>query len=129
MAALRFELQSNLGWLDDILETRNYLRDEAWVEMKNRGYISYLRRPIPRRVITTYNRLHALNQQIYYLKHPDERDEFSTGEADNIREDLRDSILDLIALLDKTYPRVGRNFKETRASPRWSINQLDSRQK
>jgi len=50
-AAFRFEMQSNLGWLDDILESRNYLRDEAWVKMKNEGYVSYLPSPIPLRII------------------------------------------------------------------------------
>jgi hypothetical protein len=68
VAALRFEIEFNLEWLDDIFESRNYLRDEAWVGMKNKGYISYLRSPIPLKVITTYNQLHRLNEQIRVLK-------------------------------------------------------------
>jgi len=39
VAALRFELQSNFVWLDNIFESRNYLRDEAWVALKNKGFI------------------------------------------------------------------------------------------
>src|SRR5687768_9762550 len=37
VAALRFELQSNLEWMDDIFESQIYLRDEAWSILKNKG--------------------------------------------------------------------------------------------
>ena len=49
-AAFRFELESNLGWLDDIVETRNYLRDEAWIRMKNEGFFTYLIPPFQNRL-------------------------------------------------------------------------------
>ena len=68
VAALRFELQSNLGWLVDIVDTHNYLRDEAWVILKNKGYISYLHKPIPIQVIKVYDQLLGLNKYIHTLK-------------------------------------------------------------
>jgi hypothetical protein len=111
VAALRFELESNLGWLDDIFESRNYLRDEAWVGIKNKGYISYLRSPIPLKVITTYNQLHRLNEQIRVLKETEKGEEkFDAKKAEATREHLRDSITSLIALMDATYPEIGKNF-------------------
>src|ERR1700730_6479400 len=67
-AALRFELELNLGWLETIFDTRNYLRDEAWVGMKNKGWISYLPNPIPRQVIEVYDRLHGVNELVHDLK-------------------------------------------------------------
>lgn len=112
VAALRFELESNLGWLDDIFESRNYLRDEAWVGMKNKGYISYLRSPIPLKVITTYNQLHKLNEEIRVLKEPEKgENKFDANKAKAVREHLRESITSLIALMDATYPKIGRNFR------------------
>lgn len=87
VAALRFELESNLGWLDDIFESRNYLRDEAWVGMKNKGYISYLHSPIPWKVITIYDQLHRLNEQIRILKETERGDkEFDANKANTDRE-------------------------------------------
>ena len=111
VAALRFELESNLGWLDDIFESLNRLRDEAWVGMKNKGYISYLRSPIPLKVITTYNQLHRLNGQIRVLEETDKGEKkFDAKKAEATREHLRDSITSLIALMDATYPEIGKNF-------------------
>jgi len=113
-AALRFELESNHGWLDDILESRNYLRDEAWVAMKNKGYISYLRSPIPLMVITTYNQLHRLNEQIRVLKETKQREiKFNARKAMVDRELLRGSISSLIVQMDASYPEIGKNFKKS----------------
>ncbi len=112
-AALRFELESNLGWLNDIFEYRNYLRDEAWVGMKNRGFISYLKSPIPLMVISTYNQLHKLNEQIRILKETEMGEEnFDRSKANEIRSELRDSIVDLIVRMDKAYPEIGKNFRK-----------------
>ena len=120
VAALRFELESNLEWLDEIFESRNYLRDEAWVGMKNKGYISYLHRPIPRNVITTYDQLHKLNEQIRALKEFEPRtkggaEKFDAKKADADRTRLRESIKGLIALMDATYPEIGKNFNKTQS--------------
>jgi hypothetical protein len=117
VAALRFELESNLGWLDDVFESHNYLRDEAWVGMKNKGYISYLRNPIPLKVITTYNQLHRLNEQIRILKETEKgKKNFDAKKAEANRERLRDSIIGLIALLDATYPKIGKNFRKKQST-------------
>lgn len=112
-AAFRFELESNLGWLDDIFESLNYLRDEAWVRMKNEGYVSYLPSPIPRKVISVYDQLHRLNRQISVLKKSERgTPDFDTKKAEADREQLRESIKELIALFDAAYPEIAKNFRK-----------------
>lgn len=111
VAALRFELESNRAWLGDIFESRNYLRDEAWVMMKNKGFISYLPSPIPRTVIATYDQLHSLNERIRVLKEAAEGvEEFDAEKANAARTRLNGSIVGLIALMDRAYPEIGKNF-------------------
>ena len=114
VAALRFELESNLSWIKDIFDTRNYLRDEAWVIMKNKGYISYLRKPIPMKVIRAYDQLHRLNERIRILKETQQEvnGSFDNIEAEDYRTQLRESIKELIALFDVYYPKIGKNFRE-----------------
>ena len=109
VAALRFELQSNLGWIDGILESHNYLRDEAWVTLKNKGYISYLPSPIPMKVISVYDKTHRLNEQIRVLR--EETQNFNAEKAEQDRTALRTEIIELIAMLDIKYPKIGRNFR------------------
>ena len=115
VAALRFELQSNLGWLTDVLETHNYLRDEAWVILKNKGYISYLRKPIPMKVIKVYDQLHGLNEHIRVLKEKihEPNKSATDSDAEGLKTELGDSIRTLISLLDVQYPKIGKNFQET----------------
>ena len=114
-AALRFELQSNLGWIGDILDTRNYLRDEAWTVMRTKGYISYLPEPIPMKVVKVYDQLQGVNERIRILKEtPQEVNKsFDSIEADARKTLLRESMEELAALLDAEYPEIGRNFRET----------------
>jgi hypothetical protein len=109
VAALRFELEFNLRWLDNIAESLNYLRDEAWVALKNKGYISYLQRPIPLKVIEVYDRLHMLNRHIRSKK---ERAPVDEKLFDDCKQKLTKSITELIGLLDKHYRRIGKNFFE-----------------
>jgi hypothetical protein len=111
VAALRFELQTNLGWLDDILENRIQLNDEAWVILKNKGYISYLPAPIPRRVISIYDMVHRLNEQMSVLDEKNRTIYESRGEQGEDSNILRDEISELIKLLDAKFPRIGRNFE------------------
>jgi hypothetical protein len=113
-AAFRFELESNLGWLNDILESRNYLRDEAWVRMKNEGYVSYLPSPIPLKVIAVYDELHTLNGHIRVLRESQDDDPESEVQrrAEAVREALGNHINELIQLIDVTFPEIGKNFRE-----------------
>lgn len=113
VAALRFELESNILWLDDGLESLNYLRDEAWLVLKNKGYISYLPNPIPMEVIKTYDKLHRLNHHLHILKHPDKYKEgtFNKEKAIEDQDILEEYILKLIKLLDNYNKKIGRNFK------------------
>lgn len=114
VAALRFELESNLGWLDDVLETHNYLRDEAWCILKNKGYISYLPKPIPSEVIRVYDQLHRLNGHIRVLKESEQKANGTANDSngEGHKTELGESIRTLIALLDAQYPRIGKNFQE-----------------
>ena len=113
VAALRFELESNLGWLDNIFESRNYLRDEAWVQMKNKGYISYLPSPIPSRVIETYDQLHGLNEKVRLLKETEKGElNFDEIRADFDKASLHGTITSLMTLLDEEFPEIGKNFRK-----------------
>jgi uncharacterized protein (DUF3084 family) len=114
VAALRFELESNLGCIEDIFDTHNYLRDEALMIMKNKGYISYLRKPIPMKVIGAYDQLHRLNERIHILRETQQEvnGSFDNIEAEDHKIQLRESIKELIALLDVDYPKIGKNFRE-----------------
>ena len=115
VAAFRFELETNLGWLVDVLDTLNYLRDEAWVLMKNKGYVSYLPRPIPLKVIKVYDELHKLNGHIWTIREPTDSATSSPDrkEIEASIKQLRAGIQDLIELLDSKFPRIARNFRKS----------------
>jgi hypothetical protein len=108
VAAIRFELQLNLGWLSNIFDTRNYLRDEAWNTLKDKGYISYLPAPIPMKTISVYNKLHHLNGQIHILR--EQPDKFSSDNAETAKATLAAEATELISLLDAKFPNIGKNF-------------------
>lgn len=110
VSALRFELQSNLGYLGDIIESRNYLRDEAWVALKSKGYISYLHAPIPMKVIAVYDKLHRLNEQIHVLKKSSQNT--PTDKIAQDRTALEAIIIELIRVLDEKYQNIGKNYKD-----------------
>jgi len=114
VAALRFELETNLGWIEDIFDTHNYLRDEAWMIMKDKGYISYLRKPIPMKVIRVYDQLHRLNERIRILRETQQEvnRNFNNIEAEGHKTQLRESIKELITLFDIDYPKIGKNFRK-----------------
>ena len=110
VAALRFELQSNLGWLDNIFESRNYLRDEAWVALKNKGFISYMAAPIPLAVVSLYDKVHGLNEHIRILR--EDTPNFNVERAEKNKRDLMTEITKLSELFDTKYPTIGRNFRD-----------------
>jgi hypothetical protein len=90
-AAFRFELETNLLWVENALESLNYLRSEAWRKHGERR-IRFIRQgpdPDDERGASEWHEKHG-------------RDEAAR---------LAASIRDLIALLDGTYPDVARNFK------------------
>ncbi|MBI3170558.1 MAG: flagellar FliJ family protein [Chloroflexi bacterium] len=62
------EALSNQQWLSDIDKTRLYLRDEAWVLLKNDGYLVYLPKDISTKVANVYKYLHSLNGYIRELR-------------------------------------------------------------
>jgi hypothetical protein len=68
VAALLFEINSNLKFAEQVGTSRNYLRDEAWIDLKKKGYVSYLAAPLPSKIADVYERLHALNQQTHDIR-------------------------------------------------------------
>ena len=113
-AALMFELASNLLWLDSVLQSLNYLRDEAWVAMKNNGYISYLKAPLPMMVARSYDRMHALNGLVREIRHcesPVEQPKLRER-AQSAIDEFRSSCEELIRLFDTNYSSIARNFRE-----------------
>lgn len=111
-AALRFEIAANVLWLDTILDSRNYLRDESYVKMKNNGYISYLNSPLPMMIARTYDIMYSLNRQILVMRKSESVTEKTRNEVIIRIDDLRLMSKDLLNHFDQTYPRIGRNFKE-----------------
>ncbi len=112
-AAFRFELASNLLWLEDILHSLNYLRDEAWITMKNEGYAAYLKPPIPVTIIKVYDELHRFNHNLGLVKEKDLDGVVWLGRESSVDgARLAESIQALIHLLDRAYPEIGRNFAQ-----------------
>jgi hypothetical protein len=105
VAALLFELNSNLKFAERVDESRNYLRDEAWVTLKNKGYVSYLAFPLPSLIAIVYDRLHALNQCTHDVRDiiargADPEPEITKLVLDR-REEFRDRAQELIAELSR----------------------------
>ncbi|MEX2245275.1 MAG: hypothetical protein WEC75_01185 [Dehalococcoidia bacterium] len=110
-AAFRFELETNLLWLQNVLGSLNYLRDEAWIKMKNEGYASYLKRPIPVTIIQVYDELHRFNHNLKLLKEREpSAQNWLNKEAPRDADGLASNIKALIHQLDSTYPEIARNF-------------------
>lgn len=116
-AALRFEVHANLIWVNDIIDSLVLLRDEAWVHLKNKGYISYLPYPIPLKVTIVYEKTHYLNRLIEKLRDHDNNNELlKTDEerrrnvAGRIRDELTSLMPDLIRDIDSEYPDFRDRF-------------------
>lgn len=114
VGALWFETASNIRWCENIFDTWNYLRDEAWREIKNKGYISYLSAPIPGQVILVYDFLHRLNHQIKVARHPDgtKRPVYDERAAMVYRDEFVKEANQLIEHFNMRYKKIGRNYKE-----------------
>jgi hypothetical protein len=104
VAALRYELQSNLEWMNDIVTSKIFLRDEAWAILKNKGYISYLPAPIPMDVIFTYEKIHLLNRRIKAAQTSD------VSDVQDAKTEACKKIAGLIQVLDRHYPKIGKHF-------------------
>lgn len=113
IAALRLELQINQTWLKNILVSRIYLRDDAWVALTDKGCISLLPAPIPFKLTSIYNRVFHVNGQIGALRENGEH--FNSDKVEEIMAALGDAINELIGLLDINYPELGKNLKESEA--------------
>jgi predicted RNA-binding protein len=95
--------------MDDIIDSKIFLRDEAWSILKNKGYISYLPAPIPMDVIFTYEKIHLLNREIASVReHAQDPDLRKMREA---KIEVHKRIVTLIEVLDRRYPAIGKHFK------------------
>jgi hypothetical protein len=119
VAALRFELESNVNWATDCINRKLYLRDEACLSLRGTGYISYLRKPIPQKVIECYATMYRMNHILAILKgdKPAEKGSIKESETKYLEEAkaYRNKFVEeaktLYALLDKNYPSIGKNFE------------------
>jgi hypothetical protein len=66
------------------------------------------------KVIRVYDQLHRLNERIRILRETQQEvnGSFDNIEAEDHKIQLRESIKELIALLDVDYPKIGKNFRE-----------------
>ena len=102
LAALRYEIEANVEWLDSVFKSLNYLRDEAWRTVKNEGYILYLDPPIPLMITGVYDRVHALNQRIKIIRElPDDARTNAIADSEQIRCELKQKSALLMVELDK----------------------------
>jgi hypothetical protein len=87
-AALRYEAESNLTWSARLStdEPGPYLRDEAQVAMKNRGWLGYLDEPLRRTIIESYNALYRLNDLTRRLREPSRTDQRPNDTVEDYRE-------------------------------------------
>ena len=68
VAALRFELQLDRKSMSEIFQTHILLRDEAFLEVKARGHVSYLPAPIPMTLMGVYNQMYTVNRLVRRLR-------------------------------------------------------------
>ena len=61
---LQFEVELNVEWADNVFQSLNYLRDEAWVALKKDGHVGYLNSSIRKKIARVYDRTHGLNRCI-----------------------------------------------------------------
>ena len=102
LAALRYEIEANVEWLDSVFKSLNYLRDEAWRTVKNEGYILYLDPPIPLMITGVYDEVHALNQRIKVIRDlTDDARANAIADSEQIRCELKEKSALLIAELCK----------------------------
>lgn len=108
------EALSNQRWLSDLSKTRLYLRDEAWVLLKNQGYLIYLPKDASMKVADVYKYLHAVNEIIRELREDmtskENVDSYEIQVQEGI-EQLRPALQDLIAKLE-TLPLLQSINKE-----------------
>ena len=60
------------------------------------------------KVISVYEKTHRLNKQIRVLR--EETQNFNAEKEEQDRTALRTEIVEVIAILDIKYPKIGRNF-------------------
>jgi len=97
------EAVSNQQWLSDLTNTRLYLRDEAWVLLKNQGYLFFLPKNVSMTVADVYKYLHALNENTRALREALARKEKIASYERNVLEGierLRPVLDDLITQLE-----------------------------
>lgn len=70
-AALRYEAESNLAWAShlSVEEPGPYLRDEAQVAMKNRGWLGLLSDDMRPSIVSAYEALYRLNELTRRVRH------------------------------------------------------------
>jgi len=104
-ALIRLESEMNILWLDDVLKSKLWFRDEAFVEMKKRGFISYLPRPLPYLIAQAYDTLYRVN----YLTERARSGE-PVLDLEKEVEVLRNRLETVNTVLDRHFKSISRNF-------------------
>lgn len=104
-ALIRLESEMNMLWLDDVLRSKLWFREEAFVEMKKKGYISYLPRPLPYLIAQSYDTIYRIN----YLTERARAGELVPELASEI-EVLRTQLAAVNAVIDQHFKKISRNY-------------------
>jgi len=107
--ALLYEARLNLVWAERVTgddRLAPYLRDEAHVFMKNRGYVVYLDAGIWPAIVDAYNALHRLNEAT--SRRREEHDDPAPETYLRLARSYIDRADRLVPLLTKYLPRASR---------------------
>jgi hypothetical protein len=104
-ALMRLETEMNLLWLDEVIKTKVYFRDEAFLEMRKNGFLSYLPRPLPFLAARTYDKLYQVND----LSRRSRNGELVPEIEGEIAE-LRRRMESVNAEIDNYFPSISRNY-------------------
>ena len=93
VTALDFEVEANKESATRIFESLNYLRDEAFVKLKNDGYIGYLPPQVRQMIACVYDRMYALNHRVEAARElpTDAREQCTAQYGPQLREVITDS--------------------------------------
>lgn len=108
-AAFRFELEANHLAIVRIVESENFLRDDAFINMKIEGYAARLPNSLRTHVIRHYDNIYQFNEQIGRLRHG--RTEQNERDAEQVRDTLSADMTALIAAIDEEYPEIAARFR------------------
>ncbi len=108
--SLRFELESNKMWSEDMYKTQIYLRDDAWKVFKEKEQTFILSEEHKAYIYATYKYIYKVND--FYISKIRGGDlECADSKAVKVKMILVDKINRSIVILGFYYPKVEANFR------------------